>query len=43
MNLLKRNMYSNLELGVDISDDEIIGKLSRLEYKLQRASKLVTP
>ena len=43
MNLIKKNMYSNLELGVDISDDPIVNKLARLEYKLQRASKLVSP
>lgn len=38
MNLIKKNMYSNLELGVDITDDPIVNRLARLKYKLQRVS-----
>lgn len=39
MNLLNRNMYRNLELGVDIRDDPIVWKLGKLENWLKRASK----
>jgi phosphatidylserine/phosphatidylglycerophosphate/cardiolipin synthase-like enzyme len=39
MNLLSRNMHTNLELGVDISDDPIVWKLNRLETWLKKASK----
>jgi phosphatidylserine/phosphatidylglycerophosphate/cardiolipin synthase-like enzyme len=37
MNLLKRNMYSNLEIGVEIRDDPIIRKMRRLESWLEEA------
>ncbi|GEM_PF-5063520 len=39
MNLLNRNMYTNLELGVDIRDDPIVWKLGKLENWLKKASK----
>lgn len=40
MNLLKRSMYSNLELGAEISDDPIVRQISRLHYWLRRSSRL---
>lgn len=40
MNLLNRNMYTNLELGVDIVEDPIVWRLSRLESWLKQASRL---
>lgn len=39
MNLLKRNMYTNLELGIEVSEDPIVWKLSKLENWLKEASK----
>jgi hypothetical protein len=39
MNLLNRNMYTNLELGVDISEDPIVWKLAKLESWLREASR----
>ena len=42
MNFLHKSMYSNLELGVDITDDPIIKKLTRLEFMLKQASRLIT-
>lgn len=37
MNLINKNMYSNLEIGVDITDDPIVRKIKHLENWLQEA------
>lgn len=38
MNLLRMNMYSNLELGLEIKNGPVVRKISKLEYWLQKAS-----
>lgn len=43
MNLLSRNMYTNLELGVEVTDDPIVYRLSRLENWLRDASRRRVP
>jgi len=43
MNLLRRSMYSNLEIGVDITEDPLVAKMIRLEGWLQEVSVRVRP
>lgn len=43
MNLLRRSMYSNLEIGVDVTDDPLVAKMIRLEGWLQEVSEKVKP
>ncbi len=41
MNLLRRNLHSNLELGVELDDSKMLWRIGRLVRALRRASEAI--